>query len=171
MLVPSVWMLIVVYFCALSIKCTNLQAISVSNDIDILPAPALHHRTNASQISILDEITHRNYPPPLNTTDALTSHAPRKIVKRSTGLGSTLKSTLNVFDEEINVQIELGAFGCIKIILFAILRVFFGITLNVSKLKQIIARPIGPTITILCHCIFLPMVSDETHSQIVIIIP
>lgn len=147
---PNMWKLIVVYFCALSIEITNLQAISVSNDVDILTAPALNPRTNTSQTSILDEFTHRNHPPPFNTTNTFVPGKVRKIVKRN---------AVNVFGHKINVQVELGPFGYSKIILFAILRIFFGIVLNVSKLKQIFARPIGPIITILCHCIFLPLVS------------
>lgn len=154
MLVPIMWKLIVVYFYGLSFTITNLEAINVANDVDISNALTLK-RTNVSQMSILDELStifsHINHPP-FNSTDTLSPYKVRKIVKRN---------TVNIFGEKINFQVELGVFGYCKIISFAILRIFFGITLNVSKIKQILSRPIGPSIAILCHCIFLPLVSCE----------
>lgn len=152
MLVPIMWKLIAVYFCGLSLTITNLEAINVANDVDISNAPTLN-RTNASQISILDDLSttfNIDSHPPINSTDKLASYKVRRIVKRN---------TVTIFGETINIQVELGPFGYCKIVLFAILRIFFGITLNVSKIKQIFIRPIGPLIAILCHCIFLPLVS------------
>lgn len=165
---PNMWKFIVVYFCGSSFTITNLQAINnnnnnVTNDVDIYNAPTLNSGTNVSQTSILDEfIVNTSHPPPpspppSNSTDTFAPHnSVRKIVKRN---------TLHIFGEKFNVQVELGPFGYSKLILFAILRVFFGIALNLTKLKQIIARPIGPAIAILCHCIFLPLVSVHTSES------
>lgn len=146
------WKLIAVYFGILSIEITNLEAINVTNDVDIFNADPLN-RQNVSQISILNHARTTFSllsQPQFNSTHSLPPYKERKIVKRN---------TLNIFGERINFQVELGPFGYGKIILFAILRIFCGITLDVSKVKQIFVRPIGPIIAILCHCIFLPLVS------------
>lgn len=156
MLVPIMWKLIAVYFWILSITNTNLEAINVTNDVDILNTPSLN-RINVSQISILDELsTTFNIvsQPPSNLTDTLPPHKDRKIVKRN---------TLNIFGQSINFQVELGIFGYCKVILFALLRIIFGVTLNLSKIKQIFVRPIGPSIAILCHCLFLPLVNGSVN--------
>lgn len=157
------WKFIAVYFCGLSISITNLEAINVAENDDILNT-SIQNRTNDSQISILDEFNKTiipNHFPSNSTDDTWTSYETRKIVKRSTVWREVFgKTSLNIFGENINFEIELGPFGYCKIILFAISRIFFGIALDVSKVKQIFARSIGPIIAISCHCLFLPLVSD-----------
>lgn len=155
MRVPNMWKLIVVYFCGLSFTITNLQAINVTNNLDNLnDKPTINRRTNGSQIPILDNlnvVNHHHHSPSNNLTDeTFTLYKNRKVVKRA---------TLPIFGRKIDFQVELGIFGYSKIILFAILRIFFGVSLNISKLKQTVIRPIGPTIALLCHWIFLPLVS------------
>lgn len=155
------WKFIAVCFGFLSFSITNLQAISVVNGVGILNAPILN-RTSFSQISINDEInaiTTTSFstkmqsasPPIVNSFSdrRMITNETRRIAKRS------------IFGESVNIQVELGPFGYSKLILFAILRIVFGIALDVSKMKEVLKRPRGLLISYLCHILFLPLVRGK----------
>lgn len=125
------------------------DSITANNNVKILNVLTFNI-TNDSQILFLSKSSEVNNPVDSFNTSVILPNESRHIIKRNAA---------NSISEKLPFQVELGIYGYCKMILFIILRIFFGIALDVSKIKEILKRPIGPFIAISCNFVFLPLVS------------
>lgn len=134
---------------------SRLEAKSFAGDVDIPNVPKLNP-LNFSEFTVKNELyTFYDVSRAFNSTDKIQIDH-RKMVKRE---------TVDYANENVTFQIELGLYGYCKVFLFVIIRIFFGIVMDVSKVKDVIFRPIGPTIAIFCNFVFLPLVSHNFLSR------
>lgn len=154
MTVPNMWRLIFISLWGFSLI-SRLEAKSITGDVDIPNVPKLNP-LNFSEFTVKNELyKFFDVAIAFNSTDKIQIDH-RKMVKRE---------TVDYANENVTFQIELGLYGYSKVFLFVIIRIFFGIVMDVSKVKDVIFRPIGPTIAIFCNFVFLPLVSRNFLSE------
>lgn len=145
MIVPTMFRLVFFLFLVI-VLISRLEATQIT-DVDGTTYVPKSSALNFSEISLENKLKRF-----FGTPDAIhrknMNH--RKIIKRE---------TVDYANENVTFQIELGLYGYCKMLLFVIIRIFFGIAIDVSKVKAVIFKPIGPAIAIFCNFLLLPLVN------------
>lgn len=153
MIVPNMCTSVLLYFVGFSfvfpLEASNEAIIS---DVDILNVIKLIP-FNVNQVSFEDKLSRA-----LSTQFAFKTTCERK--NKTCEQRKIVKRAHEEYpNEKFSLSVDLGFYGYCKLFLFTLLRIFFGIAIDLSKVKKILIKPIGPAIVTVCNFIITPLVS------------